>query len=207
MVSFAVAIYFGFQAMNVQMSLMIIFFLCFGAFSNIDKFEYFKFNKDGLEAKMKKLDNDLSTTKEIAKIFASLGLTTLSRSGHWGGISQAEKEKIKDELINKLQTINISDSEIKDVLSGWNEYTLLDYYISIYNEMYTMFPGANAFNKSDEYIQFENKFKIDESDVLKSRKTSKEIRDYLNNIGKMTTKLNSLLDEYEYFEINKKHKL
>jgi hypothetical protein len=205
LVSFSIAIYFGYRDMNVQMSLTIISFLFFGVFFNLDRFEFFKLGKDGLEAKMVKLDEDIKYTHEIAKVFASLGLVTLSRAGNWGSISKKEKEKIKDELVTNLKKIGISDNELKIILTEWHNYTLSDYYINIHNKITSLLPG-NSFNKNEERIEFENQFKIDHANYLGSRKSSKEVYEYLKKHDKLNDALKLLLEDYEYYENNNTHK-
>ena len=81
-VSLITAIAFGYFDKPVQMGIMIAFFLFFGILSIIEKIEYFKLSKDGLEAKINKLDSDVNTINETLNLFSEMILTAFAYTGN-----------------------------------------------------------------------------------------------------------------------------
>ena len=202
-----VAIYFGYMEMIGQMSVMVIFFLSFLVFGNIDKFVSFKINKNGLEAKMKELDDSLKYTQEIAIFLASTELSTLSRSGHWGRISNLEKEKIKNELISRLKEINIPNNIIEEeVLRYWHEFTILDYYIRIYRKLDSLIKNKPFAKEKDEYKEFEEKFKFDTLNNLKNIEKFNDLLEFIKKYNIANEELNINIDDYKYYLKHKTHR-
>lgn len=203
-ISFIASIIFGFLKMEEQMKTMTFCFFGFLIFAHLDKFKSFSLSTTGLEAKMKHLDSSIESVQEIAIMLSTTELTSLSRSGMFGGISNSEKGNIKNELLKKLRGINVSEQIIENtVLKHWHDYTQLDYYLKISNKLY---PLLNRDSKRQQaFTIFKSQFQL-QNNNLEEMKPSNEIEEFLLQYEIFDSELNELVADYKFYEQNKKHR-
>jgi len=194
--SFAIAVIFGYYDKPLQMSITIVFFLFYGILSIIEKLDYFKLSKEGISVKLKQLDNDINSIKEILNLFGELSLTALAYTGNWGGPTISDKEKIKDDFVKKLESKNISDSEIDTILVAWHKYVIQNYYGRLLNHVAILAQKAG----NNELDSFNKEFNIEKKPNIAHIKTFCSAHNLHSEI------LDNLLSDLEYYEKNKSHR-
>jgi len=195
-------IVFGVIDKPIQMGIMVIFPLYFGIMVIIEKLDSFKISKEGVSAKLKKMDNEITLLKETLDLFSELSLTAFSYTGNWADFSINDKEKILNDFIQKLKSKKIGDLEIDNLLEPWYKYILFTYYCKILNEMSNLArkAGGGGVVVNKELDSFNNEFRIELNNNIE------HVKSYCLAHNLQSELLDKLIPDYEYFEKNKKHK-
>ena len=130
-VCLGIGIYFAFLKNTAQ---MIALFIAAGGlmlFAHLSVIQKGKVGTSGIEIETREVLKEARSTIEelrlLAVRFAAINLFLLQRSGRWGGYDEQEKNELKEEAIDMLEQLGVSDKDIRNSLSGWNDAVEFDY--------------------------------------------------------------------------------
>ena len=178
------------------MWLMGVICVVFLFFSNLDKISKLKFGRSGFEAETREVVKEAkSTIKELhdlSKIMASTTLGLVKRIGRWGGYSYDDKEKIKNETLDVLNRLGISDEDIEMVVveSKWHKFTELDYVHHILGAGKT--PNFLPKERLAGWMTLRNR-------GLENIATPKELTQFLDQCGLLNAEVKELIEDYEHY--------
>lgn len=168
--------------------------------AHVDQFEEFKASGSGIEAKTRavitKAENAVSELQSLAKIFAETTLSSVKRTGRFGGYDDDEQERIKESVLNVLSQIGVPETEYKEVLSDWQKFTKFDYAMEILGGS-TIPQGFD-----DQTIQAEWKALRD----IQNIPSPKQLRDFLNKWGLLDRVHEEHIKDYEYYIEHGQHR-
>lgn len=99
--------------------------------ANLDRISEFKASRSGVEAKTREVvaraENTLRELQLLARRVTELSLSLVKRSGRFGGYSDEEQDRIKNDLISVLREIKVSEADIQGVLVNWHCVVEFDY--------------------------------------------------------------------------------
>lgn len=141
----------------------------------------------------------ISEIKVMAKILAKTNLSLVSRTGRWdSGYSDKEKEEIKESTLNILQRLKLPEADITATIndSGWHKYEEFDYADSIcsYNILH-------KYLNSEQIKELNNLWH--DGTLPPSPKT---IRSFLSSAGALSSEVNELIKDYDYYIKNHIHR-
>ena len=200
LVSLAIGLFSGWHELH---GVLIIGFLAFVALlftTHLDQISEFKASSSGIEAKTRavitKAENTVSELQSLAQIFAETTLSSVKRTGRWGGYDDDEQEKIKNSVLDVLTQIGVPESETDSVLTDWYRFTEFDYAIGIL--------GVSTIPQEfeDQSIQTEWKALRD----FKNTPTPNQIKEFLNKWGLLDEERSEYIKDYEYYINNRKHR-
>ena len=196
LIAFPSGIGFGLVKSYQAMWLMGIISVVFLFFSNLDKISKLKFGRTGFEAEtrevVKEARNTIKELQDLSKIMASTTLGLVKRTGRLGGYSYDDKEKIKNETLDVLERLGISDEDIEMVIaeSKWHKFTELDYVYHILGA--NLPPEILGFPKISE----RQKLLIRDLDHTAS---PEELTEFLTHVGLLDNEANELIKDYRHY--------
>jgi len=175
---------------------LVIGFLAFVALlftAHLDQFEEFKASGSGIEAKTRavitKAENAVTELQSLAKIFAETTLSSVKRTGRFGGYDDDEEEKIKKSVLDVLTQIGVPESDHVHVLADWHRFTKFDYAMAILGGS-TIPQGFD-----DQTIQSEWKALRD----IQHIPSPQQLTEFLEKWGLLDKARSEYIKDYEYY--------
>ena len=201
-IAFFAAIYFGTKGASWNMFLFAALFLVFG---NLDRVEEFRIGKEGLATKTRELTETIkeakSTINELQLLAVLLAKTTLSSvqmAGRMGGFQDDKKEAIKNETIDVLRKIGVSEDQIAEALSDWYPYVEFDYASSILGGSYILQDVPPEHRAAQE--------KLIKRVGIAGRPTPDQIAEFFKNAGILTEQRKELIEDYRHYVQHREHR-
>jgi hypothetical protein len=196
LIAFVFCVYFGMSKSHQPM--WVLFMLCIALlfFANLERIKRLRFDKSGFEAETREVVKEARDTikelQDLSKIMASTTLGLVKRTGRWGGYSYDEKEKIKNETLDVLERLGISDEDIEIVVaeSNWHKFTEVDYVHYILGG--SNVPGSLPENKIEEWKQLRRR-------GLDSLPSPEELTLFLEQCGLLNNEGKDLIEDYEHY--------
>jgi hypothetical protein len=199
-------LFFSFVAgYNDKVGVMIVSFISFifiMFINNLDKISEIKATAKGFEAKTREIVERAEITIEqlqkIALVLADTELSLISRSGRWGGFSEAEKEKHKNSILSILKQLEVPANEQEILLShDWYKCIIHDYAFEILGG--SSVPEGLTSDQIREWKELR-------SGGIENPATPEQIRSFLVKYNCMNPEREELIWDYEYFLQNKMHR-
>jgi hypothetical protein len=169
--------------------------------ANLDRISEFKASKSGVEAKTREVvaraENTLRELQLLAMRIAELSLSLVQRTGRWGGYSDEEQDRIKNDLISVLREIKISEADIQGVLIEWHRVVEFDYAQLILG-------GSTVPDKNDPKTMAAWKSLGDGG--ISNVPTPEMLERFLDEFGFMSPERREQLADYAYYRIHRVHR-
>ena len=197
---FTFAIYFTFSSKeNFSMTAIWLAFsiimLAFGWPAIVESISF-----AGAKIKLREVNNALSELKQLTKLTAMTLLNLTQGQGRWGGLNEKDKIQIFSNIREILNKFGFSKKDIIEIESKWHEWVYLDYIRKIIISNNINHPEINKKNqqkwleKREELIQKGNAVSPD------------ELREVFKELEAYSKKIESQINDYEYYMKYKKHK-
>ena len=173
-------------------------------FANIEKFSEFTAGVKGFSAKTRKVideANAVSTEiKQLAKVLVENQISSLIHHMRVSSIGESEKENIKDELLDRLRSIDIPEDEVQETLGDWYKYMIRDYSQAIIGEGGS---EAAAIGISQECYEEYKEFRKRTSE---NPVTPDELEQFFGKFKILTPDKKGQIEDYRYYLKEKKHR-
>ena len=186
----------------MAISALLVFGLLF--FANIEKFSYFTAGLKGFSAKTRKVIDEAKAVsteiKQLAKVLVENQISSLIHHMRVSSIGESEKENIKDELLDRLRSIDIPEDEVQETLGDWYKYMIRDYSQAIIGE-----GGSEAAAKEisqecyEEYKEFLKR-------TIENPVTPDELEQFFGKFKILTPDKKEQIEDYRYYLKEKKHR-
>ncbi|MDF1832205.1 MAG: hypothetical protein P1U52_07620 [Porticoccaceae bacterium] len=200
LVSLAIALVGGWNELHGVLTIGFLAFVSLLFTAHLDQIAEFTASGTGITAKtrevLSKAENTVTELQSLAKIFAGTTLSSVKRSGRFGGYEDDEEEQIKESVLEVLKDIGLKETEFNSVLVDWHRFTKFDYVMAIL--------GGNTIPQGfeDQSIQTEWKQLRD----FKKIPTSNDIKEFLSKWQLLDKARSEYLSDYEYYIVNLKHR-
>lgn len=199
----------GFSIWAGIKNLHFMMFLCFSSFAllllfaNLDRVEFLKAGKSGIEAKTREIDkvvdNAKSTLNELKLLTKIVGNTTLSlvqKSSRVGGYGEDEKQKIASSIKEIFKKVGLSEDDQDVAFQDWHRYVLIDYCFFLLES-----------NKLSPLSQDQDK-KIDQlrGRIAIDRPSPEEIESFLKNSDSYNSEIKEFILDYEHYAKFNEHR-
>lgn len=169
--------------------------------ANLDRISEFKASRSGVEAKTREVvaraENTLRELQLLARRVAELSLSLVKRSGRFGGYSDEEQDRIKNDLISVLREIKISEADIQGVLVEWHRVVEFDY-------AHFILGGSTVPSKSDPTtVRAWNS--IRDGGILNAP-TPETLEKFLADFGFLSPGRKEQLADYIYYRAHRVHR-
>lgn len=169
--------------------------------ANLDRLAEFKASKSGIEAKTREIfaraEVTIDELRSLAKTVAGLSLSLVKRTGRFGGYSDEEQNKIHDDAVAVLRRIGVSEPDLDVVLRDWHLFAEFDY-------PYFILGGHTSPHELDSAaMQDWNSLRGGGIEKIPS---PREVRDFLVKHNLLSERIRDLVDDYEYYCVNKSHR-
>lgn len=200
LVSLAIALAAGWHELHVTTVIGFLAFIALLFTAHLDQFEEFKASGSGIEAKTRavitKAENTVSELQSLAKIFAETTLSSVKRTGRFGGYEDDEEERIKESVLGVLTQIGIPATEHGKVLTDWHRFTRFDYAMEILG-------GSTVPQGFDDHaIQAEWRALRDFQNIP----SPKQLSDFLEKWGLLDKSHGEYIKDYEYYIEHGQHR-
>ena len=200
LISLSIGIWAGWNELH---GVLVIGFLAFIALlftAHLDQISEFKATSTGIEAKtravLSEAKNTITELQSLARIFAKTTLSSVKRTGRFGGYNDEEEDEIKNSVLEVLKDIGVPESENIKILSDWHRFTEFDYNMAILGGS-TIPQGFD-----DQEIQVEWKSLRD----FKNIATPSQIKEFLDKWGLLDETHSDFIKDYEHYIKNRQHR-
>ena len=181
---------------------LLVFGLLF--FANIEKFSEFTAGLKGFSAKPREVIAEAKAVtteiKQLAKVLVENQISSLIHHNRLSSIGELEKENRKDELLDRLRSIDVPEDEVQETLGDWYKYMIRDYSQAIIGEGAC---GAAAKGISqdcyEEYMEFRNR-------TSENPATPDELEQFFEKFKILTPEKKEQIEDYGYYLKEKKHR-
>lgn len=169
--------------------------------ANLDRISEFKASKSGTEARTRTILNKAEVTIEqlqiIAKTVAGLSLSLVQRSGRFGGFSDVEQNQVYNDTLGALSKIGIQGGELAEITRDWHRVVDFDY-------AFFVLGGHTVPEKFEPSAIAE--WSLLRGDGFEKVATPAEVRAFLTKRGLLSTRMEELVQDYEYYRANRQHR-
>ncbi|MFL9892412.1 hypothetical protein [Paraburkholderia sp. RL17-381-BIF-C] len=170
--------------------------------ANIDRIDKLKAGTSGIEFEARRVVEEAKSTvvemQMLAKHLATISLSLVKRSARIGGFPPAEEEEIRERTLQLLRSAHVPETEIPDVLAEWHRWVFNDYVLGILGNGMT----PDGLGQPEVSVWKEMRRRAYSDD----RPTAAEIRDWLNRHGYASQERLELLEDYQFYLENKRHR-
>jgi hypothetical protein len=169
--------------------------------ANLDRLAEFKASKSGIEARTREIfaraEVTIDQLQRLAKTVASQSLSLVQRTGRWGGYTDQEQKKIYDDAIDVLRRIGVAQSDLESIATDWHRVVEFDYAHFILGG-HIVPEGLDA-PAMEEWNSLRN-------GGFEKVPTPQQLRDFMEKHGFLSERIQQLLEDYEYYRVNKSHR-
>ena len=194
----AVAAYKGLKTLPILFFIAALAFLFTG---NLNVIKKAKASKDGFEIEARdliaKAEVTISEMQDLSKLVARTALSSIKRSGRMmDGYPEEEAEVIKEEFLTLLSTLNLSEKDIEEVLTGYNNFVEVDYVFLLLGQK-----EPQNWSPEDKKIRKDMR-----SNLTKHCPDPEEIHSLLERNNSLSENHREILEDYKYFRQNGRYR-
>ncbi len=199
--AFGAGVALGYFGHNSLLAAGLIAFIALLVAANLDRISEFKASRSGIEARTRdvvtRAETAVSELQLLATQVAELSLSLVKRQGRWGGYSDDEQDAIRTSVLGVLTKLGISEKSIQSVLREWHHVVEFDY-------SHFILGGSRIPENAPPEVLAE--WKAMREGGLTSFPSPESLRIFLSKYGYITSDIEELLKDYEYYCVNRSHR-
>jgi len=199
--AFAASMAFGYLGHDGLLVAGLVAFIALLVTANLDRISEFKASRSGIEARTREVveraETAVSELQLLATQVAELSLSLVKRQGRWGGYSDDEQDAIRTSVLGVLAKLRLPERTIDSVLQEWHRVVEFDY-------SHHILGGSTIPDNAAPEVLAE--WKALREGGLSNYPSPETLRTFLSKQEYMTTELEELIKDYEYYKVNRTHR-